>query len=377
MCLVKLSELEFRADGDGLPLLGRGWSEPEASYVWGTGDFSGLSLPVAESHPAYVVVLAVRPIERWQRVAFWSGGTLLGVHLVTEATRVSIGVARDLVVGGRIELVMTHYDRVRACDLGGGGGEDVRLLSVALSRAEIHGSTRVPVLGRAAERPALPDAALLGCFQSLGDNCEFGLVQRHLGADPLHLLRFAGINLRNLLLGLNSEFDGLDDAALLSLRLSGEPGEQEFILLHDSYGLNSHTFQHEHTAEAATVLARSRQKLALQRRMFLEDLEDAEKIFVLKRNDSLELAEVLPVWSCLRGYGDNTLLYVVAADAGHLPGTVERRAPGLLCGYIDRFAPYDDAHNLFDECWLSICRNAHALWSEARRHAGAQLLAAE
>ena len=376
MCLVKLSELEFRTGGEGLSALRRGWSEPEAAYVWATGDFSGLSLPVAEPHPAYVVVLAVRPIERWQRVAFWSGGTLLGQHLVTEDTRISISVPGSLVADGRLDLLMTHYDRVRACELGG-GGDDVRLLSVALSRAEVHGSTRVPAVGRATGRRPLPDAALLGCFQSLGDNCEFGLVQRHLGADPLHLLRFAGINLRNLLLGLNSEFDGLDDSGRLSLRLSGEPGEREFILLHDSYGLNSHTFQHEHTSSAETVLARSRQKLALQRRMFLEDLEDAETIFVLKRNDSLALQEVLPVWSCLRSYGDNTLLYVVVADADHLPGTVEQRAPGLLCGYIDRFAPYDDAHNLFDECWLSICRNAHAMWTDARRHVGAQLLAAE
>ncbi len=376
MCLVKLSELEFRAEGNGLPLLGFGWSEPEPAFVWATGDFSSLSLPADGPHRAFVVVLALRPIEHWQHVAFWCRGTLLGVHLVTEATRVSVGVAASLVVDGRIELVMTHYDRTRACDLSA-GGDDVRLLSVALSGAEVHGSTRVPAPTHAAPRQSLPDAALLNSFQSLGDNCEFGLVQRRRGADPLHLLRFAGINLRNLLLGLNSEFDGLDDDSRLSLRMSGEPGEQEFILLHDTYGLNSHTFLYEHTAEAATVLARSRQKLALQRRMFLEDLEDAEKIFVLKRNDALGLAEVLPVWSCLRGYGDNTLLYVVAADAGHLPGTVEQRAPGLLCGYIDRFAPYDDAHNLFEECWLSICRNAHALWNESRRHAGAQLIAAE
>ena len=375
MCLVKLSELEFRIGGDGLPALGQGWSEPEASHVWAVGDFSVLSLPVAEPHPAYVVVLGVQPIRHWQRVAFWSGGTFLGLHLLTHATRISLSVAAGLVVDGRLDLVMTHYDRMRACDLG--GGDDMRLISVALGGIEIHGSTRVPALGHAAGRGGLSDAALLGQFQSLGDNCEFGLVQRHLGADPLHLLRFAGINLRDLLLGLNSEFDGLDDAARLSLRLSGPPGEQEFILLHDTYGLNSHTFAHEHTSSAETVLARSRQKLALQRRMFVEDLEDAEKIFVLKRNEALAMSEVLPVWSCLRGYGDNTLLYVVPADAGHLPGTVEWKAPGLLCGYIDRFAPYDDAHNMFDACWLAICRNAHALWSEARRRAGAQLLAAD
>ena len=376
MPLVKLSEAGRWTSADIAPVLGHGWSEPEPSHVWAVGDFSSLSLPIGEPHPAYVVVLALRPIEHWQRVGFWSGATLLGQYLLTGAAQVSLAVPGGLVAQGRLALLMTHYDHRRACEMPGGGGDDSRLLSVALSGIEAYGSTRVPAPAPAVGGAALPDAALLGQFQSLGDNCEFGLVQRRLGADPLHLLRFAGINLRDLLLGLNSEFDGLDDAGRLSLRLSGKPGEREFILLHDRYGLNSHTFVHEHTGAAATVLARSRQKLALQRRMFLEDLEDAEKIFVLKRNHPLALQEVLPVWSALRGYGDNTLLYVMVADADHLPGTVEQRAPGLLCGYIDRFAPYEDAHSLFDECWLSICRNAYAIWAEGR-HARARLLVAE
>ena len=377
MPLVKLSEAARWTSADLAPVLGHGWSEPEQSHVWAVGDFSGLSLPIGEPHPAYVVVLALRPIEHWQRVGFWSGATLLGQYLLTGATQISLAVPGELVVQGRLALLMTHYDHRRACEMPGGGDDDVRLLSVALSGIEAYGSTRVPASAPAVEGAVLPNAALLGQFQSLGDNCEFGLVQRHLGAEPLHLLRFAGIGLPNLLLGLNSEFDGLDDPGRLSLHLGGEPGEREYILRHELYGLNSHTFAHEHTSAADAVLSRSAQKLALQRRMFLEDLEDAEKIFVLKRNRPLALQEVLPVWSALRGYGDNTLLYVMVADADHLPGTVEQRAPGLLCGYIDRFAPYEDAHSLFDECWLSICRNAHAMWSETRRHAGAQLLAAE
>ena len=32
-------------------------------------------------------------------------------------------------------------------------------------------------------------------FESLGDNCEFGLVQRHFGAEPISLLRFAGFEI--------------------------------------------------------------------------------------------------------------------------------------------------------------------------------------
>src|ERR1700761_2131837 len=55
------------------------------------------------------------------------------------------------------------------------------------------------------ERPVIPNGQnstpasnsdlqqILETFQSLGDNCEFGLVQRWAGAEPVHLLRFAGL----------------------------------------------------------------------------------------------------------------------------------------------------------------------------------------
>lgn len=38
-------------------------------------------------------------------------------------------------------------------------------------------------------------AEILGQFESLGDNCEFGLVQRIGGIEPLGLLRFAGFHI--------------------------------------------------------------------------------------------------------------------------------------------------------------------------------------
>ena len=33
-------------------------------------------------------------------------------------------------------------------------------------------------------------------FESVGDNCELGIFQRRVGAEPLGLLRFAGAPLR-------------------------------------------------------------------------------------------------------------------------------------------------------------------------------------
>ncbi len=52
-------------------------------------------------------------------------------------------------------------------------------------------------------------------FAALGDNCEFGLVQRQAGAEPLGLLRFAGFHipaerrLGRLIEALDREFEGV------------------------------------------------------------------------------------------------------------------------------------------------------------------------
>jgi hypothetical protein len=63
----------------------------------------------------------------------------------------------------------------------------------------------------------------------------------------------------------------------------------------------------------------------------------------------------------LRAYGPATLLWVTLHDPKHPPGTAEAVAPGLLKGYIDRFAPGENAHALSLECWTALCRNALAL----------------
>lgn len=69
----------------------------------------------------------------------------------------------------------------------------------------------------------LSDSDLVLQFESLGDNCELGLVQRRMGAEPLGLLRFAGAPLRNLLRAMRNRFALIDDPA--HVRLQVENGE--------------------------------------------------------------------------------------------------------------------------------------------------------
>jgi len=54
----------------------------------------------------------------------------------------------------------------------------------------------------------LPDRGLSLHCQSIGDNCEFGLVPRNAGAEPLGLLRFAGVPVRHLIRALEHRFEG-------------------------------------------------------------------------------------------------------------------------------------------------------------------------
>ena len=53
--------------------------------------------------------------------------------------------------------------------------------------------------------PAMEDRELVLHFESIGDNCELGLVQRRAGAEPLGLLRFAGAPLRSFLRALAAD----------------------------------------------------------------------------------------------------------------------------------------------------------------------------
>ncbi|MGD0107002.1 MAG: hypothetical protein ABSC06_23630 [Rhodopila sp.] len=83
----------------------------------------------------------------------------------------------------------------------------------------------------------LDDADLVLQFESIGDNCELGLVQRQAGAEPLGLLRFAGAPLRNLLRGLNARFANIADPG--HIRISPENGE--FMVKLTKYDFTFHS----------------------------------------------------------------------------------------------------------------------------------------
>jgi hypothetical protein len=235
------------------------------------------------------------------------------------------------------------------------GGSDDRQLSFSVRSCRLF---RVLPRPTPAQAPVLLPDQMITRFESLGENCEFGLVQRLLGAEPLGLLRFSFIELPLLLRGLRCGFDGLGHPDTTEVAVVGN--DREFVVKESVYGMTYHTFQYEDQMSLDTVRHQQATRLHFLKRKLMEDIANGEKIFVLKRSVPLRPEEVLAVYTTLNEQGRNWLLWMTLADAVHPPGTVEILLPGLLRGYVDRFAPHENAHDLSMPAWTAVCEAAWA-----------------
>jgi tetratricopeptide (TPR) repeat protein len=209
-------------------------------------------------------------------------------------------------------------------------------------------------------------------FESLGGalhGCEFGLVQRKFQAEPLGLLRWTEITADELIPALQTRLHGVGLPENTNLKTSQEGERFEYITYDTRFGMRMHTFTYTDQVAEAEMLRKSCQRLQYLARKLLTDIANAEKIFVFKMSaGNLPDAEVARLHQALRAIGPAVLLYVGYADARHPNGSVELAAPGLLRGYIDRFAFSRAGEPLgpATESWVRLSRKAHALWQATR-----------
>jgi hypothetical protein len=212
-------------------------------------------------------------------------------------------------------------------------------------------------------------------FQSLGDNCEFGLLQRWAQAEPLDLLRFAGLfipveqRLRGIIDALMVGFSGLgEEPSSIHCELQGDTYPRPYMVRETRWNLRYHIDEDEETTDPRTVHRQQVVALRFRHRKLLEDLREAHRVFVWKSNVATREAEVRELVACLRRHGPNLLLWVDAAGSGHRAGSVEYAGSGLLKGYVDRFAPYDDATDIDAAAWYDVCRRALDVAEALGRH---------
>jgi tetratricopeptide (TPR) repeat protein len=219
----------------------------------------------------------------------------------------------------------------------------------------------VRVAPRVFEADYSPEELLMR-FEGLGSGCEFGLVQRHYGAEPPGLLRWGVIPPLSLANALNAKFAELGDPEKVQLYEFGD--SKEFFFRDTRYNMEMHTFVPARSENYGQVLAQQCRRAKYLKRKLLEDLEAGEEIFVYKRHVGvLSDDEVNPIYQALRRYGRNTLLCVFPEQLPGLPnGTVEARAEGLMYAYVDALSQTSFAPEIKYRSWLGVLRTAHDLW---------------
>ena len=125
---------------------------------------------------------------------------------------------------------------------------------------------------------AISDRDLVLRFESLGDNCEFGLVQRKAGSEPLGLLRFSSAPITALLRALRDRFEGLTEPAG-KIRLWSAKGE--YLVTLEQYDFVYHVYVMVGDIEPDVLHQQQVRILPFLVNKFIGDLENPEKILGL------------------------------------------------------------------------------------------------
>ena len=215
------------------------------------------------------------------------------------------------------------------------------------------------------ERQSDPEAHdLLMQFESLGADCEFGLVQRRYGCEPLGLLRWSSTHpavLRDL---LTTEFRDLKTAenAVLIRAPWGE-----YVIRNRRLGFDTHTWVRDTVEDEAQFFKRNCDRMAWLAGKTVENLREADRIYVYKLRNAAFDARMTDVFHALRAYGANRFLCVEVTEDPDKPGTVALEESGFARGYLSRqgAVPNRPWNIAFDE-WLSICKGALDLLGACR-----------
>jgi tetratricopeptide (TPR) repeat protein len=204
-------------------------------------------------------------------------------------------------------------------------------------------------------------ADLMLSFESIGERCDFGAVQRKFGVEPLGLLRFGFSKYDALLAALTDRF-----AAVGSVEDTGfELYNDENILIMKKYGLVFHTFvdQNELPTEEKRGLFRQQQRrrLSFLRDKLVADLEDPQKIYVYSSEERVSDADIARLFNALRAYGPNSLLYVRPATKSSPQGAVEVIEDGLYVGYFGGLVDFVSGNQPPFELWRQLCERTYSL----------------
>jgi hypothetical protein len=383
---------KFGRSGNVRPFLQEGWCKDDEASTWTSGNVAHIALPAPTGTGPHVLRMTGYPLTipdvlPAQDITVTGHGVTLGQFSAAGPTTVVMPLPVEVVRLGDTLPISLHLPGARRqADFIAGG--DSRILGFSVGRIEIEtldaplraaaivrgdaAASPRPIASSAQFLDATPDmlpavieqaigmgvADMLKQFESLGENCEFGIVQRKLGVEVLGLLRFGYVPLESLLVALDDDFQAALQLSEISVRVHRETQNPEYILEIPRYRFRLHTFVSPDETPESVVLEREAVKLGYLRRRFYAGLQAGRKIYLLKHEQPLVLAEAMAVFLKLNRYGQNRMIYVTAAQEGRRSGSVDLIAPGLMRAHMGVFAPSDAVDSVKPADWLRIAANA-------------------
>lgn len=196
-------------------------------------------------------------------------------------------------------------------------------------------------------------------FQSLGEGCEFGAVQRHFGAEPPDLLRWSTLEFDGLVAALNARLDQFGERANSDLIVAADG---EYLVQDKRWMLAVHTFRFAGQVDGDTVLGETCERIKSTCGAFLAALAAAEQVFVY-HCAGLDADQLDRLHHALRAFGPVRLLCVQPA-APTAPTHFQGRAGELIAlgadrhvGFVERLGTKGPSGrwDIAYEDWLSIC----------------------
>ena len=195
---------------------------------------------------------------------------------------------------------------------------------------------------------------ILRKFESLGNDCELGLVQANIGVEQPGFFRFNNAPFESLLRVIETEFRDFVEPQRIELEIAIN---NELIVHIPEYDFRYHTFCQAGMVDEDALLKQHITFLRFLSRKFLDDLKSGRKVFVRKENHDIPSSDILRLARALSRYRSNRLLWV-KEKTNHDPLTrVERVSENLAYGYLDSFCTFDDA-SIFSFQWYRVLQIA-------------------
>jgi len=194
-------------------------------------------------------------------------------------------------------------------------------------------------------------------FESLGHDCEFGFAQRKVGAEPIGLFRWCGIEPHHLMTVMDTRLEDFDSPEHYTLEL--QPSSQYF-LKDSKYGTVTHTYITTGITTKEALLQKMIQRQNFLKRKLLSEIQIGTKIFVYRFYNDPHDDYVTKLVSSLQNAGMKKILICRQADEDYLPGSSRVFSEGVMIGYLSTNYP-----NTPYQEWDQIVQSAYTHFENA------------